>query len=606
MKKNKILQSTNFKIKAILALFVLTFFSQFSIAQITPTNRGRGGLLITPAQYAAIPDPNWAEIKSYSTAVPNAEGVYTSPAVVMLNNPPIGDQQTQGSCVGWAVGYTAMGVLTYPKFNCWDVARRSPSYVYNQIKVGAGCGGGSYPIDALNLVKNQGVCSFNLKPYDDAECSSLPNMTQTSDAGANKAINFAKLAVNDLASIKQALVLGFPVIVGQKVYQSFYDMGNSGGIWTTNSGTYWGRHATCVVGYDDTRQQLKIQNQWGTFWGDNGYYWAPYSFVTNSCFDEVYILYGSTPSIPLGITGPDPLCSNSIGSYTISSLPCNSSVKWSLSSNSIGATISTTVGNTTSITIPSTSQNAILTLTANITGISNPITKQIYIGAPYFDATYKNGVTAGNPVAIYFPNQGNNNLFNNVCIGYGGVPNVYIDGQPSGANNINWSVPNGYATTAFSLYTGYGNRAYFAWNYGGSTPPGYIQARVSNGCGTYSQIFAFKQVNCGTPAGDPCPQAKGLNYYTISPNPASDNIKIGIANKPAPINCNNLKALTTTNGIIFSVVNVYDNVGTLVKSYKTKAAKTATIQIGNLIAGSYLVEIIQEDYSEKQQIIIQK
>lgn len=322
MKKIRFLQSANLKIKSVLALFLVTFFSQFTNAQITPTNRGRGALLITPAQYAAIPDPNWVEIKSYSTAVPNAEGVYTSPAIVMLNNPPIGDQLTQGSCVGWAVGYTAMGVLTYPKFNCWDVARRSPSYVYNQIKVG-GCGGGSYPIDAMNLVKNQGVCSFNLKPYVDADCSSVPNTAQTSDASAKKAINFAKLAVNDLASIKQALVLGFPVVVGHPVYQSCYDMGNSGGIWTTNSGTFLGRHATCIVGYDDTRQQVKIQNQWGTFWGDNGYFWAPYSFVANSCFDEVYIVYGTTPSVPIAINGNDNLCSPSSGSYTINSLPCN-------------------------------------------------------------------------------------------------------------------------------------------------------------------------------------------------------------------------------------------------------------------------------------------
>ncbi len=325
--------------------------------------------------------------------------------------------------------------------------------------------------------------------------------------------------------------------------------------------------------------------------------------VTNAWFA---VGVGAAYQSQASISGDDVICSNSAKTYILNGIPCNSTVTWSLTNNSIGATLSTTVGSSTTITTPSTAQIAILTLTATITGIATPITKQIYIGAPFFGATYKNGVTAGNPVAIYFPNQGNNNLFNNVCLGYNGLPNVYIDGQPSGSNNIVWSVPNGYATTAFSLYTGYGNRAYFGWNYGGNTPPGYIQASVSNSCGSYTQIFAFKQVNCGTPGGDPCPQAKGVNYFTISPNPTSDIIKIGIGNKPPPIGCNTLKALTTSNGIVFSIVNVYDNLGILVKTYKTKDAKAATILIGDLIVGSYLVEIRQGDYVEKHQIIIQK
>ncbi|TAH06050.1 MAG: hypothetical protein EAZ13_10670 [Sphingobacteriia bacterium] len=146
------------------------------------------------------------------------EGSSTGPAIVMLNNPPIGDQQSQGSCVGWAVGYAAMGVLTYSKFNCWDVARRSPNYVYNQVKVNSSCGSGAYPIHAINLVKNQGVSSLTLMPYNDAECASMPNLVQQTDASTNRAINYAKLVVNDIASIKQTLSLGFPVIVVHSVY----------------------------------------------------------------------------------------------------------------------------------------------------------------------------------------------------------------------------------------------------------------------------------------------------------------------------------------------------------------------------------------------------
>ena len=308
------------------------------------------------------------------------------------------------------------------------------------------------------------------------------------------------------------------------------------------------------------------------------------------------------------ISGVDAICSNSSKTYKLNGVvPCNTTASWNLINNTIGASLSSTFGSTTTIFVPNAVQNAILTLTASITGTSISISKQIFIGSPFFGATYNNGTgTAnGNPV-IFIPGQeGNPNYYNNICIGYG-FPNLYIDGQPYGANNVNWSVPNGYATNAFSIQQQNDNRVYFSWNYGGfNNPPGYVKGTINNACGSMSQIFAFKQINCGTQGGDPCSIAKDINYFTITPNPANDIINIGIYNKPAPIYCNKYNALNTPNGIIFSAVNIYDRLGILVKSYRTKDAKKATIQIDNLIAGSYIVEIIQNDYSEKQQIIVQ-
>lgn len=44
--------------------------------------------------------------------------------IVMLNNPDIGDQGSQGYCVGWSIGYAAMGILSYSKFNNdWILAK---------------------------------------------------------------------------------------------------------------------------------------------------------------------------------------------------------------------------------------------------------------------------------------------------------------------------------------------------------------------------------------------------------------------------------------------------------------------------------------------------
>lgn len=86
-----------------------------------------GAKLLTEVEYEKLPKTNWELLKA--NADKQAIATKTS-SIVMLNNPPIGDQGPQGSCVGWAIGYAATSILAYPKYNNnWDNARRSPSYI---------------------------------------------------------------------------------------------------------------------------------------------------------------------------------------------------------------------------------------------------------------------------------------------------------------------------------------------------------------------------------------------------------------------------------------------------------------------------------------------
>ena len=114
----------------------------------------------------------------------------------MLVNPAVGDQGFQLSCVGWAFGYTAMGILTYPKYYCWNAAERSQSYVYNQIKIGSDCSLGTYGKLGADKVKSEGVCSYSLMPYVYNNCATQPNSTQRADAAQNKAYDWVVLDGN--------------------------------------------------------------------------------------------------------------------------------------------------------------------------------------------------------------------------------------------------------------------------------------------------------------------------------------------------------------------------------------------------------------------------
>jgi hypothetical protein len=51
-----------------------------------------------------------------------------------------------------------------------------------------------------------------------------------------------------------------------------------GGVYRPSCDTFVleGGHSCVVVGYDDDRQAWKIQNSWGTDWGEQGYLWVAY------------------------------------------------------------------------------------------------------------------------------------------------------------------------------------------------------------------------------------------------------------------------------------------------------------------------------------------
>ena len=44
-------------------------------------------------------------------------------------------------------------------------------------------------------------------------------------------------------------------------------------------------HAICVVGYSDPRQHFIFKNSWGEDWGDDGYGYIPYSYMSMYSWD---------------------------------------------------------------------------------------------------------------------------------------------------------------------------------------------------------------------------------------------------------------------------------------------------------------------------------
>lgn len=203
------------------------------------------------------------------------------PANYFLTMPPVGQQGTEFSCVSWAVA-TARSVEKFYKANAVSYSTSvnifSPEYIYNQAKASAECSSGSGLYTCLNILKNQGVSTWQTMPYSDANgCSLLPNSTQTTEAANFKIGSFAIVSQADEVAIKTLLTQKHALIAGTSIDDSFTNAA-AGFIWKSFSGSYGTNHGYVICGYDDSKHAYKVMNSWGTAWGDAGYSWIDYDF----------------------------------------------------------------------------------------------------------------------------------------------------------------------------------------------------------------------------------------------------------------------------------------------------------------------------------------
>ena len=225
---------------------------------------------------------------------PLARGDYDSlPSQVSLKHfaPTPGNQGGQGSCVGWATAYAARTLAEATRFEMGDKrsidqTRFSPSFIFNQIKLGSCDEGGSLPTDALALMESVGVPLLSDFPYTDTECHSAPSDDVIRKAANYKIKGFQRLFPYDSSakhiSVRRSLANGHPVVIGMLIS---HDFSRVRGVYDGTDKDYaalkadkLGGHAMTVVGYDDHKHggAFEIMNSWGTGWGENGYTWLTY------------------------------------------------------------------------------------------------------------------------------------------------------------------------------------------------------------------------------------------------------------------------------------------------------------------------------------------
>ena len=220
--------------------------------------------------------------------------------------PPIGNQDGEGSCVAWAVGYYTK-TFQEAKDHDWDISGASweggyyghptpeyqdkimsPDFIYHQIN--GGVDNGSYYSDAINLVCHIGASSWETMPYSPSDHTSWPSEAAWREAPLYRGDGGYSYSwvTSSVDSLKNWLANGNLAVISINA-DEYYKL-TSNDVWTIdNYNGYSTNHANTIVGYDDNFSYteggsthygaFKVANSWGIGGWENipdGFYWISY------------------------------------------------------------------------------------------------------------------------------------------------------------------------------------------------------------------------------------------------------------------------------------------------------------------------------------------
>lgn len=286
-----------------------------------------------------LPEDEYDKLPKY---IVDTKGGRLSAQAISLDMPPPGNQYTEGACVGFATGYSVRSYLYHIEkgTSYWsglnirnNKSVFSPRFVYNAVlqQLGRTEDKGIPIIEALNLLKNTGVCTWEDMPFQPHQTSLPISEAQRQLAGNYKIKSFTALPVNGHIKdyIKDYLERkSLPVIIAIYCDEGFQEpkknIGN--GYQIINKEFYWKEfkklgfnkdgspfgHAITVIGFDDDKKAFKLLNSYGNNWtGDDGTIWMDYNLfdamisingVNKRVIKEAYVVLNSMDGIKLAPT----------------------------------------------------------------------------------------------------------------------------------------------------------------------------------------------------------------------------------------------------------------------------------------------------------------
>ena len=233
-----------------------------------------------------------------------------SPTQVDLRQwcPPVENQGQIGSCTANA----GVGLLEYYQRRAFGKhIDGSRMFLYKATRNYLQLTGdtGAWLRSTIGTMRLFGVCPERFWPYSEADFDEEPTAFCYAFAKNYEALRYYRLdprgigGARVLENVRTQLAANLPSMFGFTVYASIQGAGDSGEIPMPAPGEDTvGGHAVVAVGYDDAKEisnsgggsptqgALLIRNSWGEGWGENGYGWLPYAYVTEHLAVDFWVL----------------------------------------------------------------------------------------------------------------------------------------------------------------------------------------------------------------------------------------------------------------------------------------------------------------------------
>jgi C1A family cysteine protease len=198
--------------------------------------------------------------------------------------PAVVDQGNLGSCTANAIA--ALVEFLFKKENkpYFTVSRLFIYYQERLLEGTISYDAGAEIRDGMKVVNTYGAPHESLWPYIISRFTNRPSSSVYKDGLSHKVIQYQKIDNTNMAAMKACLASGYPMVGGFSVYDSFESNSVAAtGIvpYPAQSEQLLGGHAIMVVGYNDSTQRFICQNSWGTSWGDHGFFYMPYAYLSN-------------------------------------------------------------------------------------------------------------------------------------------------------------------------------------------------------------------------------------------------------------------------------------------------------------------------------------
>lgn len=200
------------------------------------------------------------------------------------NCPKVYDQGELGSCTGQSIASAIEFELIKQKSkNIFTPSRLFIYYNERVIEKTVNSDAGAMIRDGIKSVNQQGACPETMWPYLIPKFKKKPSPDCYKQALNSQVLKYQRID-RSLQQMKTCLASGYPFVFGFSVYESFESqtVAKTGIVpMPLKNEQMMGGHAVKCVGYNNDKQVFIVKNSWGEEWGDKGYFYLPYGYLTD-------------------------------------------------------------------------------------------------------------------------------------------------------------------------------------------------------------------------------------------------------------------------------------------------------------------------------------